>query len=130
MKLTLKSLKSIVYKARNFRYTDVVDGKSKEIYDIAMIYDLFSILLTLYFGEYNTSLIWKFINAPEESEFDCEEKLYEYLSDKYSELVNKDKALTLDQLRALFPEEKMFEYFDNIIKKYGGKKGICHRIDE
>ena len=45
-----------------------------------------------------------------------------FVSDKYSELVNKDTALTLDQLQTLFPQEEMFKYFDKVIKEQTKQK--------
>lgn len=120
MKLTPKILQTIVDKAR---LANEVKDDNAYVPAICLEHanNLVFILLNLYFGENNADLLWDFIFNKNHNKFDNIEQLYDYLSDKYSELVNKDSALTIDQLRQLFPEDKMFEFFEKVIKEHGSK---------
>lgn len=122
MKLTLKQLKDLISsyrtalnEAENFERLgfDIRSSKMWHALDIA---------LTLYFGENVSEKIWNFILNDSVNEFATIEELFEFVSDKYSELVNKDTALTLDQLQTLFPQEEMFKYFDKVIKEQTKQK--------
>lgn len=125
MKLNLKQLtdmissyQSALKEARKYEELGI-DIRSTELwYNLEHCFD---ITLTLYFGETASEIIWNFILEDSSNQFETIEELYEFLSDKYSEIVSKDSALTLDQLKILFPSETMFKYFDQTIKEYNRK---------
>lgn len=121
MKLTLKQLKDLVSSYRiALNEAEKFEGLGFDIRSSEMWYYLehaLDIALTLYFGESVSEKVWNFILNDSINEFATIEELFEFVSDKYSELVNKDTALTLDQLQTLFPQEEMFKYFDKVIKE-------------
>ena len=103
MKLTLKQLKDLISsyrtalnEAENFERLGFDIRSSEMWYYLEHALD---IALTLYFGENVSEKIWNFILNDSVNEFATIEELFEFVSDKYSELVNKDTALTLDQLQ-------------------------------
>lgn len=77
-----------------------------------LVSGVISILLVQCFGEYNAELIWNYVVKSDQNKFSTVDELYEYLQDPYSKFVKTDSALTLSQLRQLFPEEKMFDDFN------------------
>lgn len=125
MKLNLKQLTDMISsfhsalkEARKYKELGI-DIRGTELwYNLEHCFD---IALTLYFGETVSEIIWNFILEDSSNQFETIEELYEFLSDKYSEIVSKDSALTLDQLKILFPTEVMFKYFDQTIKEYNKK---------
>lgn len=120
MKLTLKQLKNIIEsyrEAKNIHEKPDFPNIDTTLFSLNLE-RIINIMFVLYFGENNTDLIYNFILDKEDNKFETIEKLYEYLSDKYSELVRKDSALTIDQLRQLFPDDKMFEFFERTIENY------------
>lgn len=125
MKLDLKQLVDIISSyqnaleaAKKYEALDIDIRSTKLWYNLEHCFD---IVLTLYFGETASEIIWNFILKDSFNQFETVEELYEFLSDKYSEIVSKDRALTLDQLRVLFPTEVMFKYFDQAIKEHNKK---------
>lgn len=122
MKLNLKQLTDIISSYRQAlceaeKYEKLgIDIRSTELW--FNLEHCFDIALTLYFGETASEMIWNFILNDSCNQFETIEELYEFLSDKYSEIVSKDSALTLDQLKILFPTEVMFKYFDQTIKEH------------
>ena len=126
MKLTLKQLKDLISsyrtalnEAENFERLGF-DIRSNDIW--YYLEHALDIALILYFGENVSEKVWNFILNDSLNEFATVEELFEFVSDKYSELVNKDTALTLDQLQTLFPQEEMFKYFDKVIKEQTKQK--------
>lgn len=116
MEITLEQFKCIV---RNLR---AVDGKfvasrpeSEAQFYINLFEPTISLLIEAYYGLENATKIWDFILG--NSKFETIEELYEFVSDKYSKLVQFDSALTVSQLKQLFPDEKMFKVFEEIINK-------------
>lgn len=75
------------------------------------------ILLELYFGKYNSDIIWLFAINSDKNKFSTFNDLYDYLSDPNSELVS-DVASSLDELLENHSENKMFldfkKYIDEI----------------
>lgn len=116
MKITLEQFKSII---RNLRAVDrkFVSSKPEEEaqFYINLLEPPLSILIDMCFGESNASKIWDFVLG--NSKFETVEELYEFISDPYSHLIKLDSALTISQLRELFPNEKMFKFFEYIINK-------------
>lgn len=120
MKLTLKQLTNIIesYRdAKNIHEKPNFPNIDTTLFSLNLE-RIINIMFVLYFGENNTDLVYNFILDNEDNKFETIEELYEYLSDKYSEIVRKDSALTIDQLRQLFPEEEMFKFFKKTIEKY------------
>lgn len=125
MKLNLKQLTDMISSFHSaLKEARKYEELGIDIRDTELWYNLehcFDIALTLYFGETASEIIWNFILEDSSNQFETIEELYEFLSDKYSEIVSKDSALTLDQLKILFPTEVMFKYFDQTIKEYNKK---------
>lgn len=110
MELTKKHLNNIINKL------ELVNSPTRKPDQKELLESLLNVLLVLYFGESNTDYIYRFAKG-DRNTFSNIDQLFEYLSDKYSELVRKDSALTIDQLKQLFPEEQMFKYFKSCIDK-------------
>lgn len=122
MELKLKHLKKLIeYINAANKNADEFKQLGFNVYETKVFGALESainLILVLYFGEQNAELFWDFVYNSENNQFESIEELYDYLKDSYSQLVRKDSALTLDQLRELFPQEKMFEYFQEVINKH------------
>lgn len=115
-KLTREDLMAIILCLQKTCFVDIRDCE-----DLAEIKQLacgtVCILLNLCFGEYNSELIWLYAIDSDKNKFESIDELYDYLSDPYSSIVQKDSALTIPQLRELFPNEEMFKFFEETINE-------------
>ena len=102
MKLTLKQLKDLISsyrtalnEAENFERLGFDIRSSEMWYYLEHALD---IALTLYFGENVSEKIWNFILNDSVNEFATIEELFEFVSDKYSELVDIISTLSEDSI--------------------------------
>lgn len=115
-KLTKEDLMAIILCLRKTYMVNIQDSDDlEEIKQLAC--GTVSILLSLYFGEYNSELIWLYAIYSDKNKFESIDELYDYLLDPYSNIVQNNSALTISQLRELFPNEDMFKFFEKIINK-------------
>lgn len=115
-KLTREDLMAIILCLQKTCFIDIRDCEDlEEIKQVAC--GTVCILLNLCFGEYNSELIWLYAIGSDKNKFESIDELYNYLLDPYSGIVQKDSALTISQLRQLFPNEEMFKLFEETINK-------------
>lgn len=112
-KLTREDLLAIIVCIQK---TLFVDSKcSKDLIEIKQLAcGTVCILLELYFGEYNSELIWLYAIGSDKNKFSTFNELYDYLSDPNSELVS-DVASSLDELLENHSENKMFLDFKKCV---------------
>lgn len=116
-KLTREDLIAIIICIRKTYIDDIYDSKDLEELK-QIVCGVVCNLLNLCFGEYNSELIWLYAIGSDKNKFESIDELYDYLIDPYSNIVTEDSALTLSQLRKLFPDEEMFKFFNDAINQY------------